>query len=54
MEVRIFLKQVNVVNPPNQFIAKIAIKKEEGCALINDGWTFTKNDGDDWYFRKLK
>lgn len=46
--------QIYDINKPDQFITKIAATKEERCALINDGWTFVKNDGDDWYFRKPK
>ena len=37
---------------PDHFITKIASIKEERIALLNDGWTFIKNDGEDWYFRK--
>ena len=39
---------------PDKFVTKIASTKEERCELINDGWTFIKNDGEDWYFRKPK
>ncbi|WGM90184.1 MAG: tyrosine-type recombinase/integrase [Candidatus Bathyarchaeum tardum] len=39
---------------PTQFITKIATTKKERCSLINEGWEFIKNDGDDWYFRKPK
>ena len=46
--------QIYDSDKPNQFITKIAVTKEERCALINDGWTFIKNDRDDWYFRKPK
>ncbi len=37
---------------PEHFIAKIASTKEERVTLLNDGWTFIKNDGEDWYLRK--
>jgi len=46
--------QIYDTNKPDQFITKIAATKEERITLINDGWTFIKNDGDDWYFRKPK
>jgi len=39
---------------PDQFITKIAVTKEERITLLDDGRTFIKNDGDDWYFRKPK
>ena len=46
--------QIYANNTPEQFITKIAVTKEERNALLNDGWTFIKNDGEDWYFRKPK
>jgi len=46
--------QVYASEEVNQFVTKIADMKEERCKLINDGWEFIKNDGDDWYFRKPK
>jgi len=46
--------QLYDTNEPDQFITKIAATKEERITLINDGWTFIKNDGNDWYFRKSK
>lgn len=46
--------QIYDTNKPDQFITKIAATKQERIKLINDGWTFIKNDGDDWYFRKPK
>ena len=42
------------INESNQFITKIATTKQERIELMNDGWTFIKDDGDDWYFRKPK
>jgi hypothetical protein len=38
----------------DQFVTKIAATKEEQIDLINDGWEYIKNDGNDWYFRKPK
>jgi integrase/predicted RNA-binding Zn-ribbon protein involved in translation (DUF1610 family) len=46
--------QIYGTDQPDQFVTKIAATKEERINLINDGWTFIKNDGDDWYFRKPK
>jgi integrase len=46
--------QIYDTNQPDQFITKIAATKEERINLINDGWTFIKNDENDWYFRKPK
>jgi integrase len=46
--------QIYGTNQPDKFVTKIAATKEERITLINDGWTFIKNDGDDWYFRKPK
>jgi len=46
--------QIYDSNAPDQFISKVAVTKEERCTLLNDGWTFIKNDGEDWYFRKPK
>jgi integrase len=46
--------QIYGTDKPDQFVTKIAVTKEERITLINDGWTFIKNDGDDWYFRKPK
>ena len=46
--------QIYSNDKPDQFITKIAVTKEERIALLDDGWTFIKNDGDDWYFRKPK
>jgi len=41
-------------NKAEQFITKIAATKEERITLMNDGWTFIKNDDEEWYFRKPK
>jgi hypothetical protein len=38
----------------NEFITKIVSTKKERIELMNDGWDFIKNDGNDWYFRKPK
>ena len=46
--------QIYDINAPDQFISKIAVTKEERIVLLNDGWTFIKNDGKEWYFRKPK
>ncbi|MCK4884879.1 tyrosine-type recombinase/integrase, partial [Candidatus Bathyarchaeota archaeon] len=46
--------QIYDSNTPDQFISKVAVTKEERCTLLNDGWTFIKNDGKEWYFRKPK
>jgi len=44
--------QIYGINESNQFITKIAVTKEERIELMNDGWAFIKDDGNDWYFRK--
>lgn len=46
--------QIYGTDQPDQFVTKIAATKEERINLMNDGWEFIKNDGDDWYFRKPK
>ena len=46
--------QVYKPQEPIQHITKIASTKQEQIDLMNDGWSFIKNDGDDWYFKKQK
>lgn len=46
--------QIYGTNQSDQFVTKIAGTKEERIELIDDGWEYIKNDGEDWYFRKPK